>query len=110
MKNNNLNIKKNIIGYSSKDVEKLIAINNFENAQHFYRKHTLFTLLSGNPISIGDKEITITLIILVVKTFSESITPESTDPITITYESGNNDIISDSYTYSDSFFISSNIL
>lgn len=38
----------------------------------------------------------------VVKTFSGSITPESTDPITITYESGNNDIISDSYTYSDS--------
>lgn len=41
-------------------VTKLLAINNFENAQHFYRKHTLFTLLSGVPIIIGNNEIIIT--------------------------------------------------
>ena len=35
------------------DIEKKIAINNYENALNFYRKHTLFTLLSGIPIPIG---------------------------------------------------------
>lgn len=42
------------------DVEKKIAINNYENALNFYRKHTLFTLLSGVPITIGSKTIVIT--------------------------------------------------
>jgi hypothetical protein len=36
------------------DLEKKIAINNYNNALNFYRKHTLFTLLSGIPIPIGD--------------------------------------------------------
>lgn len=30
------------------------ALNNFENALNFYRKHTLFTLLVGNPIKLTD--------------------------------------------------------
>ena len=34
------------------EIEKKISINNFENALNFYRKHPLFTLLSGNPIPI----------------------------------------------------------
>ena len=36
-------------------VQKKIAINNYENAQNFYRKHTLFTLLSGVEIPIGEE-------------------------------------------------------
>lgn len=36
------------------DLEKKIAINNYNNALNFYRKHTLFTLLSGIPIPVGD--------------------------------------------------------
>lgn len=42
------------------DIEKKIAINNYENALNFYRKHTLFTLLSGIPITIGENTITMT--------------------------------------------------
>lgn len=42
------------------ETTKLIAINNFENAQNFYRKHTLFTLLSDIPLTIGEIEVTIT--------------------------------------------------
>ena len=42
------------------DIEKKIAINNYNNALNFYRKHTLFTLLSGVPITIGEVQITIT--------------------------------------------------
>lgn len=43
------------------EIEKKISINNFENALNFYRKHPLFTLLSGTPIPIGpDVTITIT--------------------------------------------------
>lgn len=30
------------------------ALNNFKNALNFYRKHTLFTLLVGNPIKLTD--------------------------------------------------------
>ena len=41
------------------DVEKKIAINNYENALNFYRKHSLFTLLSGVPITIGNKTVTV---------------------------------------------------
>lgn len=40
------------------DVSKKIALNNFKNAQNFYRKHTLFTLLSDIDIPISD-EVTI---------------------------------------------------
>jgi hypothetical protein len=42
------------------DIEKKIAINNYNNALNFYRKHTLFTLLSGVPITIGENTIIIT--------------------------------------------------
>lgn len=42
------------------DIERKIAINNYKNALNFYRKHTLFTLLSGVPITIGENTITIT--------------------------------------------------
>ena len=37
----------------------------------------------------------------VVKTFYDSITPSSTDPITISYGEGENDIITDVYTDAD---------
>ena len=47
------------------DVEKKVAINNYENALNFYRKHPLFTILSDKPIPIGMSEsgeiITITI-------------------------------------------------
>ena len=47
------------------DIEKKVAINNYKNALNFYRKHPLFTVLSGVPIPIGlDEEglpITITI-------------------------------------------------
>lgn len=42
------------------DVEKKIAINNYKNALNFYRRHALFTLLSGVPITIGGHTVTIT--------------------------------------------------
>ena len=42
------------------DVEKKIAINNYKNALNFYRKHTLFTLLSNVPIPIGGTTVQIT--------------------------------------------------
>lgn len=32
------------------DVEKKVALNNYKNAKDFYRKHTLFTLLSDTDI------------------------------------------------------------
>lgn len=36
------------------DKMKLKALNNFKNALNFYRKHTLFSLLVGNPIKLTD--------------------------------------------------------
>lgn len=36
------------------EIEKKIALNNFENAKDFYRKHTLFTLLSDREIPISE--------------------------------------------------------
>ena len=36
------------------DVEIKVALNNFDNALNFYRKHTLFTLLSGIEIPINE--------------------------------------------------------
>jgi len=35
------------------DVEIKVALNNFDNALNFYRKHTLFTLLNGVEIPYG---------------------------------------------------------
>ena len=40
------------------DIEKKVAINNYRNALNFYRKHPLFTMLSGVPIPI-DENVTI---------------------------------------------------
>lgn len=36
------------------DIKIKIALNNFDNALNFYRKHTLFTLLNGVKIPIGE--------------------------------------------------------
>lgn len=36
------------------DVEIKVALNNFDNALNFYRKHTLFTLLNGVEIPINE--------------------------------------------------------
>lgn len=36
------------------EMQKKIAINNFKNALNFYRKHDLFTLLSGVTIPITE--------------------------------------------------------
>ena len=36
------------------EIEKKIALNNFKNALNFYRKHPLFTVLSGVPIPIAE--------------------------------------------------------
>lgn len=36
------------------DVEIKVALNNFDNALNFYRKHTLFTLLNNVEISINE--------------------------------------------------------
>lgn len=36
------------------DKTKLKALNNFKNALNFYRKHTLFSLLVGNPIQLTE--------------------------------------------------------
>lgn len=43
------------------EIEKTIAMNNYDNALNFYRKHPLFDLLSGMAIPISeDLSITIT--------------------------------------------------
>lgn len=36
------------------DVEIKVALNNYDNALNFYRKHTLFTLLNGVEIPISE--------------------------------------------------------
>ena len=36
------------------DIEIKIAMNNYDNALNFYRKHTIFTLLSGVEIPIAE--------------------------------------------------------
>lgn len=38
------------------DIEKKIALNNYKNALNFYRKHTLFTLLSNVEIPISEQQ------------------------------------------------------
>ena len=37
-------------------IQKKIALNNYKNALNFYRKHTLFNLLSGIPIPISEQQ------------------------------------------------------
>lgn len=37
------------------DIEIKVALNNFDNALNFYRKHTLFTLLNGVEIPINEE-------------------------------------------------------
>lgn len=41
-------------------VEIKVALNNYDNALNFYRKHTLFTLLNNVPIEIGDMKLVFT--------------------------------------------------
>ena len=41
-------------------VEIKVALNNFDNALNFYRKHTLFTLLNNVPIELGDVKLIFT--------------------------------------------------
>ena len=36
------------------NIARKIALNNYENALNFYRKHTIFTLLSGVEIPLGE--------------------------------------------------------
>lgn len=36
------------------NIEKKVALNNFENAQNYYRKHSLFSLLSDVEIPINE--------------------------------------------------------
>ena len=36
------------------DIQIKVALNNFDNALNFYRKHTLFTLLNGIEIPINE--------------------------------------------------------
>lgn len=36
------------------EITKKIALNNFDNAQNYYRKHTLFTLLSNRTLKLND--------------------------------------------------------
>lgn len=36
------------------NIEKKVALNNFENAQNYYRKHSLFALLSDVEIPINE--------------------------------------------------------
>ena len=36
------------------EVDKLVAINNFENAQNFYRKHTLFSMIVIVPLKLSE--------------------------------------------------------
>ena len=38
------------------DIEIKVALNNFDNALNFYRKHTLFSLLSGIDIPITEEK------------------------------------------------------
>lgn len=38
------------------DIDKKVAMNNYKNAKDFYRKHTLFTLLSDREIPITETQ------------------------------------------------------
>ena len=39
------------------DIDKKVAMNNYKNAKDFYRKHTLFTLLSDREIPISETQV-----------------------------------------------------
>lgn len=41
-------------------VEIKVALNNYDNALNFYRKHTLFTLLNNVPIEVGEYKLIFT--------------------------------------------------
>lgn len=41
-------------------VEIKVALNNYDNALNFYRKHTLFTLLNNVPIELGEYKLIFT--------------------------------------------------
>lgn len=36
------------------EIDKLVAVNNFENAQNFYRKHTLFSMIVIAPLKLSE--------------------------------------------------------
>lgn len=38
------------------DIDKKVAMNNYKNAKDFYRKHTLFTLLSDREIPVSETQ------------------------------------------------------
>ena len=54
-------IKQLLGGLPFAETTKLKALNNFKNALNFYRKHTLFNLLVGQPIPLTENvQITLT--------------------------------------------------
>ena len=54
-------IKQLLGGLPFAETTKLKALNNFKNALNFYRKHTLFHLLVGQPIPLTENiQITLT--------------------------------------------------
>lgn len=42
------------------EIEQKIALNNYDNAKDFYRKHPLFDMLSKIPLILGDVKLVIT--------------------------------------------------
>lgn len=42
------------------EIEQKIALNNYDNAKDFYRKHPLFDMLSRIPLILGDVKLFIT--------------------------------------------------
>ena len=42
------------------EIEQKIALNNYDNAKDFYRKHPLFDMLSRIPLILGDVRLFIT--------------------------------------------------
>ncbi len=43
-----------LVNMAITDIDKKIALNNYQNALNFYRKHPLFTMLSGVKIPISE--------------------------------------------------------
>ena len=41
---------------SISDIDKKVAMNNYKNAKDFYRKHTLFALLSDREIPVSETQ------------------------------------------------------
>lgn len=74
------------------DVEIKVALNNYDNALNFYRKHTLFTLLNKVEIPIsGDITLVFTSDIW-DKFFDTKDYKELQNAIQVKYESGPDDI------------------